>query len=307
MGNTFTFRAARPEDDEAVLEFQRRCDIIETGEADSDMKDLHFEWGEIDLQKDTLLAHDKAGALRGYAAVLPWGAVDTRYLIYDDLEIADDNLWRALSEFCQVRAEEQIAAQVRKATRAVTHVSHGNERHRRLIENAGFSLSRYIFQLQIPLDTLEEIPQLPTGYTLATFRVGKDECAVHAVIQEAFAKPGREPQSFEDWKAFMMRADLFDAELWQLAWYGENLAGVCLGVPYPEQGWIRQLGVSNQHRRKGLGRTLLLAGFHALKRNGYQKAGLTVNSKNPNAQALYTSVGMTLRNQLDEYEKFFVI
>ncbi len=271
------------------------------------MEDLHFEWEEIDLQKDTLLSCDKEGALCGYAAVLPWGAVDARYLIYDDLELADDNLWSVLAEFCQGRAAAQIAAQIRKASRAVTHISHSNERHRRLIEEFGFSLSRYIFQMQIPLDTLEGVPQLPTGYKLATFRIGKDERAVYTVIHEAFTEPGREPQSFEDWKAFMMRADLFNAELWQLAWHGEDLAGVCLGVPYPELGWIRQLGVSNQHRRIGLGRTLLLAGFHALKQNGYQKAGLTVHSKNPNAQALYTSVGMTLRNQLDEYEKFFAV
>ena len=302
----YTFRSAKPEDDESVLAFMRQFDMLETGEIDSDMEDLHFDWSQINLSQDTCLAQDSTGLLRAYAAILPWGNVDLRYLVYDDLQLNDDSLWKQMAEFCQTRALELRTLTKRNAKRSVMHCSHANERHRNLLEKFGFNLSRYVFQLQISLKDDQIIPVLPEGYRLTGFELEKDEHALYKLIQHVFSEPGHDPQSFSDWKAFMMRGDLFNPDLWQLVWFEGEIAGACLPVPYPELGWIRQLGVSEKHRRKGLGRILLMAGFRSLRKAGYEKAGLAVHSKNPNAHALYLSAGMTLRNQIDEYEKNFL-
>lgn len=208
-----------------------------------------------------------------------------RYQIYDELTQTDDELLGYMANFCQGRTLEMIAENAKHTTRAVTHFSHCNTRYRNLLENFGFKLSRYVFQMKISLEEAPNIPALPQGYRFGKFRLAQDEHTVHELVQQAFAEPSRERQSFEDWKAFMMRPDLFNLDLWRLIWFGEDLVGVCLPVPYPELGWIRQLGVAEKHRRKGLGRTLLLAGFEALRNAGYGQAGLAVNSKNSNAHA----------------------
>jgi len=72
---------------------------------------------------------------------------------------------------------------------------------------------------------------------------------------------------------------------------------------YPGQGWVRQLGVAESWRRKGLGTALLLHAFGEFRKRGISEVGLTVDSHNPRAYAFYQRVGMKRIRQYDEYEK----
>jgi ribosomal protein S18 acetylase RimI-like enzyme len=101
----------------------------------------------------------------------------------------------------------------------------------------------------------------------------------------------------------MMRADLYNSDLWFLAIAGEEIVGTCLCFPYKEIGWIRQLAVAEPYRKHGLGSALLLRSFQAFKERGYKKVGLAVESTNGNAYCLYEQVGMKKALQLNEYRK----
>jgi len=76
--------------------------------------------------------------------------------------------------------------------------------------------------------------------------------------------------------------------------------GLSLSAIYPERnervgcehGWVEALAVLREHRRKGLGRALLLEGMRALRGRGCTHLMLGVDSQNPTgALGLYESVG----------------
>ena len=130
---------------------------------------------------------------------------------------------------------------------------------------------------------------------------GQDEPAIHALVEAAFARPGRTPTTLDEWKGWMVHVNLFDPELWFLAVAGEALVGVCLAFAYPSEGWVRQLAVDEGWRRKGLGRALLQHAFGVFRERGYEQAGLAVDGENLDAQAFYRRVGMHCVRQHDEY------
>lgn len=293
----WSFRSPVMDYAQRVLDLQVRGDIAEYGESDSDMTDLLHEWEEMDLAQDAWLACDAAGNLAGYAAVVPWGP-GLRYMVHVDPPVGDPELGGALLARCMARGRALAPGKT-----ALAYIAHVNARDRETLLQAGFQTTRYHFQMRIRLDGALEAPAWPAGITVRTAAVGQDEPAVYALIEAAFTRPGRAPQSFEDWQAAMLRADIFDPTLWFLAFAGEELAGACLCYHYPDGGWVRQLGVADNWRRQGLGGALLLHAFHEFKRRGAGNVGLGVAGDNPNACALYEKIGMRRARQYDEYTR----
>ena len=136
---------------------------------------------------------------------------------------------------------------------------------------------------------------------------GQDEEKIYAVIQSAFERPGRTAPSFEDWKGFMLRPEIFKPELWFLAMKDKELVGACLSYEYSEsdQGWVRQLGVLESMRRTGLGSALLRSAYVEFYKRGLKKVGLAVESDNLRAIRFYENVGMKQIRRFDEYVKAF--
>ncbi|MGB9723359.1 MAG: GNAT family N-acetyltransferase [Chloroflexia bacterium] len=78
------------------------------------------------------------------------------------------------------------------------------------------------------------------------------------------------------------------------------LVGFCLAVwhpGYPGQGFILDLGISPDHRRRGLGRALVIATARAFARAGATALGLAVNLSNRPALSLYESLGFQLEER----------
>ncbi|MCK4978593.1 MAG: GNAT family N-acetyltransferase [Anaerolineales bacterium] len=157
------------------------------------------------------------------------------------------------------------------------------------------------------VNLLAQIPAVvwPQGVSLRSFEPQQDERPVYALIQTAFCQHGRRPQPFEDWKVFMIHPDLFDPDLCFLAIVSEEIVGACLCVAYSDLGWVRQLGVEEAWRRKGIGSALLHKAFSEFKGRGYDKVGLSVVSERPTAYNFYKNVGMDKVRQSDEYKQPF--
>lgn len=299
--NSFSFRHPTLDDAQPVLDLQVRCNIAEYGESDSDMEDLLYDWKEIDLSQDAWLATNPAGELVGYAAVQPAGQ-NLRYDFYSDPTLKDRMLAKTMLAWCEARGPA-FARQhnLPPSANIIIYVAHVNEANRALVEGAGFQPGRYYFQMYIDLTASLASPVWPSGVEMRTFVPGQDDQAVHALIQTAFEQPGRTPLPFEDWQAFMMRPEVFDPALWFLATADHEIIGVCLCLEYPANGWVRQLGVLPTWQRKGIGAALLRQAFNVFRERGFERTGLVVESRRPDAYRFYTGVGMYPRRQYDEY------
>ena len=298
-----SLRRPKPEDAEDTLALMVHNDVAEYGEPDSDMEDLLNEWSQIDLQQDAWLAFKEDGQLAGYAAVLPWGT-DVRYLFYSDPGWPGEELNEALMKLCLERGP--AFAQERgemEGAKARTFLAHVNQQQRQIVAAAGFEPGRYYFQMQIELGDPPPEATWPAGIRLTTAGEVLGDEAIYELIEAAFYQPERTPSTLEQWREHMKRADIYDPELWFLAMHGADLVGACLSFPYPAGGWVRQLGVAEAWRRKGLGTALLRHSFAVYRQRGFDNVGLSVESKRPDAHRFYQDVGMRQVRQYDEYVK----
>jgi ribosomal protein S18 acetylase RimI-like enzyme len=100
-------------------------------------------------------------------------------------------------------------------------------------------------------------------------------------------------QIVEEWLAFRFQRPDLDLDLWWVAWDGAEVAGSLLAFESPLGGYIDSLFVRRPWRGRGLGRALLREAFAELRRRGFPRACLGVDSENPTgAMGLYGSVGM---------------
>jgi len=89
------------------------------------------------------------------------------------------------------------------------------------------------------------------------------------------------------------------------AYFEGRLVGVCWSedsVPYNAEhglkdGWIDVLAVSRPHRRRGLGKALILDGMDWLLGRGLNVIHLGVDAENRNALGLYTSLGFSVLHE----------
>ena len=305
MNNNSIFRSPTFDDAQAVLDLMIRCDIHESGEADSEMEDLVGDWKELDLDKDAWLVFSSDDNLIGYASVNPWGA-DLKYDIYVEPKLDDDTLISELLSRCEARGGQLVKGEKEYANAKCYSVS-VNQRLGNALADAGFEIKKYVYNMQAEFDTSPPPAQLPAGISIRNPIIEQVEQKIYEVIQSAFERPGRTRPSFEDWTGFMLRPEIFKPEFWFLAMKGEEMVGACLSYEYAEsdQGWVRQLGVLESHRRTGLGSALLQTAFNEFYKHGFKKVGLAVESDNQRAIHFYENVGMKQIRRFDEYTKPF--
>lgn len=302
--NNFIFRSPTLDDAQQTLDLMIRCDIAYSGEADSEMEDLVNDWENSDLSQDAWLVLTSAQQVIGYAAVMQWNA-DLRYDIYVEPTQANGNtIVSELLSRCEVRGKA-LATGANNKAHAKCYAISVNQRLGDTLLAAGFQVTKYIFNMQAKFDAPPAPVKLPEGITLRNPIPGQDDRKIYEVIQSAFERPGRTAPSFEDWKGFALRPDIFKPEFWFLAMQGEEIVGACLSYAYSntDQGWVRQLGVLESIRRTGLGSALLQHAFIEFHKRGFKKVGLAVESDNTRAIRFYENVGMKQIRRIDEYSK----
>jgi mycothiol synthase len=166
-----------------------------------------------------------------------------------------------------------------------------------ILQAAGFIEERRFYAMwRILDDSMIDLPSPPAGITIRPYRPETDAYAVYEADSEAFSTAWRaQAQSFETWQARMSNHD--DPSLWVVAWVGDAVAGICLSRrsdygDSPNDGWIGHLGVRPNYRGRGIGRFLLREAFSRLRRAGFDRAGLHVDSLNVPARSLYEAEGM---------------
>jgi mycothiol synthase len=177
---------------------------------------------------------------------------------------------------------------------------------------AGFNLIRHSYRMRIDMNGAPPIPAWPHGITVRTFVPGQDDRATVECDRDSFRDHwGFVERLFEDdlkmFQHFMYGPDS-DPSLCFLAMDGDRIAGIALCRPKiddePDMGWVDDLGVRREYRRKGLGLALLHHAFAEFYRRGTRKAGLGVDAYNlTGALRLYERAGMRAYRQFNTFEK----
>ncbi|MGH7680557.1 MAG: GNAT family N-acetyltransferase, partial [Candidatus Eiseniibacteriota bacterium] len=173
----------------------------------------------------------------------------------------------------------------------------------RLLELRGYERVRTFLRMTIELASGYPEPFTPSGIDITPFRRGLDERDLHDVIESAFADHFRfAAEPHDEWVARRVGHPEFDGDLWLLAREGETVVGGILPYPFGDLGWVRELGVRDGWRGRGIGKALLLRAFHMFQERGRRKVSLGVDAANAwGAIKLYEDIGMFVEERHDLY------
>jgi mycothiol synthase len=300
MDASLTTRPPRPDEAQAITDLVVSCDVAEFGQPDFELDDLLTDWHMpgFDLARDSVVVAD-GDRIVAYASFVRGDYVD----VYVHPDYRNAGIGKALLEWSERRALERTppGQQIRVGQVITT----GSTGARRLLEKRGYEPVRTYWRMTMPLADSPPAPAWPEGVVVRTFDQERDTRAVYALVQDAFQDNERHTaESFEEWQAFMIDRDAFEPGLWFIAESRGEIVGCVLCPNYEDEGWIRQLAVSRDWRRRGLGTALLRQAMSEFHRRGRRELGLVVDSWNrTGAKELYERAGMKVTREHVRLEK----
>lgn len=281
-------RPARPDDLAGVVAVMNAVDVVTLGEPDTTEEDIGSGWDEadFDLAASSVVA-EQDGRIVGYGEVYARGEsgiVDVDVYAHPE---AGDHVRRAVFDAVMERAEA-----TGPGVTLATWLTDGDP-SAALYTEAGFKGSRRFLRMRMELTEPVDVPPVPQGIRLASARPGVDEPAVHQVLVEAFAKHVRPmTASWERFAEQHVRHPDFDAELWALAWDGDQPVGALSLFDHGDIAFIRHVGVRDGYRGRGIASALIRRGLAALHTRGQTRVDLGVDLDDEvGAARLYEQIG----------------
>jgi len=282
--------------------------IAEYGTSDFTLEDLRTLWQgpTFNLATDAWMVIAPGDQLVGYADVQHRQHVRTYALVSVLSEFAGRGIEEHLLQLAEDWAQRQIPL-AKPGVRATlfSWCSNFNITAQQALMQTGFQEVRRFWRMEIGLPQAPIVPERPDQVMVRTFVEGRDTRTVYAAIEEAFQDHwGHMEGNFDEWKHWTIDREKFDPTLWFLAFDGSEIAGMSLCTYQMDYGWVDTLAVRRPWRRKGVGMALLLHSFAEFYRQGKNKVGLDVDSKNlTGATRLYERAGMHVARTYVSYEK----
>jgi ribosomal protein S18 acetylase RimI-like enzyme len=267
-------RTATPDDFGAVLALFARW-AAEVDESPLTGTMLESEWSTPGF--DPLCDHwlvERDGDVVGYVALKVGGGLAARGDVAGLLPLAESR--------ARERGDDHLE----------TITTTRDERLVQTLEAAGWARPRDVHRMWLALDAEPPEPRLPDGVTVRTYSPD-DARPLHAFLELAYAQNNERVDPFEAWLHFMTAEPDFDGRFWHLAVADGGLVACALTwAPYEGNGWVKDLAVHPEHRRRGLGEALLHHAHRAYREAGVARVGLKVDSDNPTgAGRLYDRLG----------------
>ncbi len=285
-----------------MLEVANAYDVVDLGEPDTSVEHL-----AEDLPADGVGGGPNAvaviadeGTLAAFGLLEP--AADDLVEVFGRVHpsYAGRGLGTSLASWSENRAKE--SARERGApVRLHNGITGTDVAAAALLRNRGYEVVRFAWHMERSLADLDDRrPEDPSGFSFRP--AGREElAAVWRTMTESFRGHWEwRPLPFEEYRAHADASGLRAV----LALAGDELVGAVTYQPTSRSGWIEELGVRPEWRRRGLGQALLLRAFGGIRELGMDVARLNVDTGNESgAVALYEHVGMHVRREWLVYEK----
>ncbi len=183
---------------------------------------------------------------------------------------------------------------------------------RDILDEEGYSISRYYYEMLRPLD--EPIPDLPVPVDLVV-RPPRDEEEYRRVF-DADVEASRGLYGFfepdDDIYTRVRENPNFTPHMWVVAWDGARPVGAVRNWIDVEEnresgrlwGYTEDIFVARDHRRRGLARALIARSLRMLADEGMEQANLGVDTQNATgALDLYTGMGYRVYKNYMVYRK----
>ncbi|MDD5264104.1 MAG: N-acetyltransferase [Candidatus Bipolaricaulis sp.] len=317
-------RAAHVTDADRVAELLNARSQKLYGTAYSSPSDVLAWWEKpgLDLATDLRLVLDGRGSVAGLVSIADDGAphvsFDCSASVHPRYE-ADARLWDTLLSWSLERAMERVTRAPRDVcVTAVAQAAAQDEARRAALERAGFAPVRVQSHMRIELTEAAAVtPDWPAGVAVRTADLATDLPAIVGLWLEAWRDHwGFVERPYADALATFVagiesRCGPVDPTLWFLAVAGDegrDVAGMSLcvsGLPGdPTGGYICDLGVRPEWRRRGVALALLRHTFSEFRRRGFMAAELDVDAESlTGALRLYERAGLRVIRQELNYEK----
>ncbi len=270
------------DDATAVFELVRASELHDVGLAYVDPEDIVGDWQRPSFRlAEQSIGVESHGRLVAYAEVYAGRYADAHVLP----EHRGRGIGAALARWTQDEARRQGGSLVGMP---VPQGSAGD----RLLTDLGYHVRWTSWVLALPAGTTITSQPVPEGYAIRDMVCG-DEHPAYRVIEDAFSEwPDREPNSYEDWAAEVIRRPGF--EPWQMRLMTDHdgaVVGVSVVVMSRDCGYISRLAVRRDQRGRGLARALLVDSFALARARGASRCELSTDSRT-GALGLYERVGM---------------
>ncbi len=219
---------------------------------------------------------------------------------------------RALLQWSERRLREIARSQPGEGASVFEAWASDTEQHwESLLLEAGYEAIRYGFEMVRP--DLEDIPDLPLPDGLEVRPVQPEQVdTIWEAAREAFRDHWGETEWQQEWLDEWREAPTFQPHIWQVAWDGDQVAGMVQNFVNEEEnkefgrlrGYTEGICVRRPWRRRGLARALIARSFKVIKELGMTEAALGVDAQNPNgALQLYLSMGFQEVKRHTTYRK----
>lgn len=151
--------------------------------------------------------------------------------------------------------------------------------------------------MRIELDpSTLQAPRWPAGVAVRPFTI-RDAARLHSLLAHAYRHGGGTVSDLPTWTAEMTGDEEYDPTLWTLAQSRGLLVGAVLCWT---SGFVKDLGVHEAWRGRGLGEALLRHALSTFAGRGTNAVELKVHADNSSAVRLYERVGMRVVEHLQD-------
>lgn len=155
--------------------------------------------------------------------------------------------------------------------------------------------------LHVPLPTLTEV----SGITLVPWTPARDHL-MRVTFNAAFAdRPGARVIGEDSWARYLV-SGRFEGDLSFIALEGNTGVGMVRSLASdaaPGEAEIGHVAVLASHRRRGIGRALMLQAMHGMHDAGHAATTLSVSVTNTPAQKAYEALGFVTSGGYTSYSK----
>ncbi|WP_239127710.1 GNAT family N-acetyltransferase [Asanoa siamensis] len=307
----WTTRRPTLDDLPAILDLMRASDIAAAGEAETGEDDVKaaLTSPHVDPARDCWLAVRPDGGLGGFAYIDNENGGDSEFVeVYVHPEGGQPSR-RPLLDLLVRRVAERAGERGFATVTAKAGALPGEGDYIAAIEAAGFAFEKRYARMRVSLADFAPQP-LPPGVTIRLVRPD-DEADLrlfHRIYDTGFRDAhDYQPRDYAAWRAYV---DGLSAVAWD-EWFVAEVDGVPAGVLMSSnqvlehnEGWIKNLAVLREFRRRGVGGALLRHAFGVYAAKGRTQAGLGVDLTSPTKAAdVYRAAGMEAIYECDIFQQ----